>query len=64
MEPDLDSPPHHAYGRRSGRVPADHHSRDPAAGASRDGGGGEWTREPPDRTRGGRRTGDGSGRQV
>ena len=29
------------------------HHRDPAAGASRDGGGGEWTREPPDRTRGG-----------
>src|SRR5450759_2179921 len=46
-------PPTTEHGHRSGRVPGVRHHRDPAAGASRDGGGGEWTREPPDRTRGG-----------
>ena len=45
-------PPRHITksGLRTGRVPVDRRQRDPVVGANRGDGGGEWTREPPDRT--------------
>ena len=44
-------PPTEQVGCERDEYPSRHRHRDPAAGGSRDGDDGEWTREPPDRTR-------------